>query len=61
MTIGYNARAYRLLEAIHDLAGGDPRTAVLSAKVSARTCSRLSSARHAKRLGWRSRSAGHRV
>ena len=37
MTVGYNARAYRLLEAIHDLAGVDPRTAVLSARVSART------------------------
>ncbi len=37
MAIGYNAEAYRLLEAIHDLAGGDPRTAVLSARVSART------------------------
>jgi hypothetical protein len=37
MAIGYNARAYRLLEAIHDLAGGDPQTAVLSARISART------------------------
>jgi hypothetical protein len=37
MTIGYNARAYRLLESIHDLAGGDPRMAVLSARMSART------------------------
>lgn len=37
MTIGYNAKAYRLLEAIHDLAGGDPQKAVLSARVSART------------------------
>ena len=36
MTIGYYARAYRPLEAIHDLAGGDPQTAVLSARVSAR-------------------------
>ena len=36
MTIGYYTRAYRLLEAIHDLAGGDPQTAVLSARVSAR-------------------------
>ena len=34
MTIGYNARAYRPLEAIHHLAGGDPQTAVLSASVS---------------------------
>jgi hypothetical protein len=37
MTIGYNAKAYRLLETIHDLAGGDPQTAVLSTRVSART------------------------
>jgi hypothetical protein len=37
MTIGHNAKAYRLLEAIHDLAGGDPQTAVLSARISART------------------------
>jgi hypothetical protein len=37
MTIGYNAKAYRLLDAIHDLAGGDPQTVVLSARVSART------------------------
>jgi len=37
MAIDYNARTYRLLEAVHDLAGGDPRTAVLSARVSVRT------------------------
>jgi hypothetical protein len=37
MTIGYNAKAYRLLETIHDLAGGDPQTAVLSTRVAART------------------------
>ena len=37
MAFDYNARAYRLLEAIHDLAGGDPQKAVLSARVSART------------------------
>jgi len=36
MAIDYNARAYRLLEAVHDLAGGDPQTAVLSARMSAR-------------------------
>jgi hypothetical protein len=32
MAIDYNAEAYRLLEAVHDLAGGDPQTAVLSAR-----------------------------
>ena len=37
MAIDYNAKAYRLLEAVHDLAGGDPQTAVLSARISART------------------------
>lgn len=37
MATGYNARAYGLLEAVHDLADGDPRTAVLSERVSART------------------------
>ena len=37
MTIDYNARAYRMLETIHALAGGDPQTAALSARVSART------------------------
>jgi hypothetical protein len=36
MTIGYYAMVYRPLEAIHDLASGDPQTAVLSARVSAR-------------------------
>jgi hypothetical protein len=35
MAIDYNAKAYRLLEAIHDIAGGDPQTTVLSARVSA--------------------------
>jgi len=37
MAIGYNAKTYMLLEAIRDVAGGDPQTAVLSARVSART------------------------
>ena len=37
MAIDHNAKAYRLLEPVHDLAGGDPHTAVLSARVSART------------------------
>ena len=37
MAIDYNAKAYRLLEAVYDLASGDPQTAVLSTRVSART------------------------
>lgn len=37
IAIDYNAKAYRLLETIHDLSDGDPRSAVLSASVSAKT------------------------
>jgi len=37
MAIDHNAKAHRLLETVHDLAGGGPQTAVLSARVSART------------------------
>ncbi len=37
MAIDYNAKAYRLLEAVHDLAGGDSQTAVVSTRISART------------------------
>ncbi len=37
MAIDYNAKSYGLLGAIHYLAGGDLQTAVLSARVSAKT------------------------
>jgi hypothetical protein len=37
MTISYNAEAYRLLEAIYELADGNPERVVASAKVTART------------------------
>jgi hypothetical protein len=36
MESGYNAQAYRLLEATYDLAEGDPRTIVTSVRVAAR-------------------------
>jgi hypothetical protein len=50
MAIDYNAKAYRLLEAVHDLAGGDPQTAVLSARISARTGIRKTLTSHILRL-----------
>jgi hypothetical protein len=35
MTISYNAEAYRLLEAIYELADGNPERVVASGKVAA--------------------------
>lgn len=37
MAIDHNDKAHRLLEAVHDLAGGEPQKAGLSARISART------------------------
>ncbi len=57
MESDYSVQEYRLLEAIYDLADGNPRTIVTSAKVAARTNlphtfrDFYPLARHLKRLG----------